>query len=159
MSKIYVTHEGLQKLKAEVKRLKNVRRPEVAQRVQVAREHGDLKENAEYHAAKEELQLLQNKINELEYKIMHAVVIREDTIPTDKVYILATVELQDTKTKETITYTLVPDTDADWENGKISVNSPIGKGLLGKSVGEVARIRVPAGELNLKVLKIRRDGQ
>lgn len=156
MSKFYFTKEGLHKLKEEIKHLKNVKRPEVAHRVQVAREHGDLKENAEYHAAKEELQHLQNKINELEYKMMHATVIHGDDIPSDKVYILATVDLQDLKTKQRITYTLVPDSDADWENGKISVNSPIGKGLLGKAVGDIANIKVPAGELQLKVLEIRR---
>lgn len=156
MSKFYVTREGLQRLKDEIKHLKNVKRPEVAQRVQTAREHGDLKENAEYHAAKEELQHLQNKINDLEFKAMHATIVQESEIPSDKVYILATVDLQDMKTKEKITYSLVPDTDADWENGKISVNSPIGKGLLGKAVGEIARIKIPAGELQLKVLEIRR---
>ncbi len=156
MSKFYVTREGLQKLKDEIKHLKNVKRPEVAQRVQTAREHGDLKENAEYHAAKEELQHLQNKINDLEFKAMHATIVQENDIPSDRVYILATVDLQDMKTKEKITYSLVPDTDADWENGKISVNSPIGKGLLGKAVGEIARIKIPAGELQLKVLEIRR---
>ncbi|MCB0833394.1 MAG: transcription elongation factor GreA [Bacteroidetes bacterium] len=156
MSKFYVTPEGLKKLKEEVKQLKNVKRPEVAGRVQVAREHGDLKENAEYHSAKEELQLLQNRINDLEFKIMHAVIVKEEDIPRDKVYILATVDLQDLKTKEKLTYTLVPENEADWELGKISVNTPIGKGLLGKSVGETAKITIPAGELNLKVLKIYR---
>ena len=157
MSKQYFTPEGLRKLREEVDHLKKVKRPEIANRVQIAREHGDLSENAEYHAAKEELQLLQNRINEMEMRIMNATIINEDDIPQDKVYILATVELQNMKTKDKITYTLVPDSDADWENGKISVNTPIGKGLLGKSVGEIATITVPAGELKLKVLKITRE--
>jgi transcription elongation factor GreA len=157
MSKFYVTPEGLKKMKEEVKHLKNVKRPEIAHRVQVAREHGDLKENAEYHAAKEELQHMQNRINDMEYKIMHAVIVKEEDIPSDKVYILATVDLQNIKTKEKITYTLVPDNEADWETGKISVNTPIGKGLLGKSVGETAVIKVPNGEQHLKVLKIYRN--
>jgi transcription elongation factor GreA len=156
MSKVYFTEEGLRKLKEEIEHLKKVKRPEVAHRVQIAREHGDLRENAEYHAAKEELQLLQNRINEMEMKLMNAVIVKEEDIPADKVYILATVSLQNVKTKEKMTYTLVPDSDADWESGKISVNSPIGKGLLGKTVGEVASIKIPAGEMQLKVLKITR---
>lgn len=156
MSKFYVTHEGLQKLKEEIRQLKDVKRPEIANRVQVAREHGDLKENAEYHAAKEELQLLQSRINEMEMKVMNAVIVKEDDIPTDKVYILAKVELQNVKTKEKLKYTLVPDNEADWENGKLSVNTPIAKGLLGKGVGEVAKVKIPAGELELKILKISR---
>lgn len=156
MSKVYFTEEGLRKIKEEIEHLKKVKRPEVAHRVQIAREHGDLKENAEYHAAKEELQLLQNRINEMEMKLMNAVIVKEEDIPADKVYILATVSLQNVKTKEKMTYTLVPDSDADWESGKISVNSPIGKGLLGKAVGEVASIKIPAGEMQLKVLKITR---
>ncbi len=157
MAKFYVTHEGLVKLKKEINHLKNVKRPEIAKRVQIAREHGDLKENGEYHAAKEELQHLQSRINEMEMKLMDVVVIKEDEIPIDKVYILATVNLQDIKTKEKLKYTLVPDTDADWENGKISVNTPIGKGLLGKSVGETAVIQTPAGEMHLKITKISRN--
>ncbi|HMW33223.1 transcription elongation factor GreA [bacterium] len=156
MSKFYVTHEGLLKLKEEIQHLKNVKRPEIANRVQVAREHGDLKENAEYHAAKEELQLLQSKINEMEMKVMNAVIVKEDEIPTDKVYILATVDLQNVKTKEKLTYTLVPDNEADWENNKLSVNTPIAKGLLGKKVGDVAKVKIPAGELELKIIKISR---
>ncbi len=156
MSKVYFTEEGLRKLKGELDHMKKVRRPEIANRVQIAREHGDLKENAEYHAAKEELQFLQSRINEMEMKLMNAVIVKEEDIPADKVYILATVALENARTKEKITYTLVPDSDADWESGKISVNSPIGKGLLGKSVGEIATIQVPAGEMKLKVLKITR---
>ncbi len=157
MEKVYFTPEGLRKLKEEVDYLKNVKRPEIAERVQVAREHGDLSENAEYHAAKEELQKLQNRINEMEMKMMNAVIINEDDIPKDKVYILATVELENVKTKDRMTYTLVPDTDADWENGKISVKTPIGKGLLGKGIGETATIQIPAGELQLKILNITRE--
>lgn len=157
MSKFYVTPEGLKKMKEQIKHLKSVKRPEITSRVQVAREHGDLKENAEYHAAKEELQHLQNRINDMEFKLMHAVIVKEEDIPADKVYILATVNLQNIKTKEKITYTLVPDNEADWETGKISVNTPIGKGLLGKSVGETATIQVPNGEMQLKVLKIYRS--
>jgi len=157
MSKFYVTPEGLKKMKEEIKQLKSVKRPEITSRVQVAREHGDLKENAEYHAAKEELQHLQNRINDMEFKLMHAVIVKEEDIPSDKVYILATVNLQNIKTKEKITYTLVPDNEADWETGKISVNTPIGKGLLGKSVGDTAIIQVPNGEMQLKVLKIYRN--
>lgn len=156
MNKVYFTEEGLRRLREEIDHLKKVKRPEVASRVQVAREHGDLRENAEYHAAKEELQMLQNRINEMEMKIMNAVIVKEEDIPADKVYILATVGLQNVKTKEKMTYTLVPDSDADWESGKISVNSPIGKGLLGKAVGEVASIKIPAGEMQLKILKITR---
>jgi transcription elongation factor GreA len=157
MSKQYFTPEGLRKLREEVDFLKRVKRTEIANRVQVAREHGDLSENAEYHAAKEELQMLQNRINDMEFRLMNATIINEDEIPQDKVYILATVELQNMKTKDKVTYTLVPDSEADWETGKISVNTPIGKGLLGKSVGETATISVPAGELKLKVLKISRE--
>ena len=157
MSKFYVTPEGLKKMKEEIKHLKNVKRPEITSRVQVAREHGDLKENAEYHAAKEELQHLQNRINDMEYKVMHAVIVKEEDIPADKVYILASVDLQNLKTKEKITYTLVPDNEADWEAGKISVNTPIGKGLLGKAAGETAVIQVPSGELKFKILKIYRS--
>ncbi len=157
MAKFYLTQEGVIKLKDEITHMKNVKRPEIAARVQTAREHGDLKENGEYHAAKEELQILQSRINELELKLMNVVIVKEEEIPTDKVYILATVELQNMKNKQKVTYTLVPDNEADIDLGKISVNTPIAMGLLGKSVGDIAKMKVPAGELEYKILKISRS--
>ena len=157
MERIHITEAGLEKLKEEINFLKKTKRVEIAERVQVAREHGDLKENAEYHAAKEELERCQSKINDLEVKLMNVLVINEDDIPTDKVYLLATVKLVDINNNEEMTYTIVPESDADWENNKLSVQSPIAKGLLGKAVGDTAKIEVPAGIMEYKVIEITRD--
>ena len=145
----------MQKLKDELQDKKYKKRPIVSQKVATAREHGDLKENAEYHAAREELSLLETKILLLEDRIGSTRVIKEDDLPSDKVYILKTVVLKDLKFDDTIEYTLVSAAEANFEENKISSVSPIGKALLGKSVGDQVEVQAPAGVLKYKILEIK----
>lgn len=152
----YMTKEGLEKIKKELHEFKFKKRPLVSQKVAVAREHGDLKENAEYHAAREELSLLETKIKQLQDRITRARVISEEDIPEDKVYILTTVVLKDLDFNEIIEYKLVSPSETNIDENKISVASPIGKALLGKSKGETLAIQVPAGTLNYKILEIKK---
>jgi transcription elongation factor GreA len=149
----YVTAEGLEKLKAELERLQ-ARSVEVAAAIEHARSLGDLSENAEYHAAKEEQAHLHAKIRDIESKITRAVVVDPSQIDTSKVRIGATVRLRNLKTQKDVTYTLVSSLEADLASGKISIESPVGRALLGKAVGEQAVAKVPAGELILEVLDI-----
>jgi transcription elongation factor GreA len=151
----YMTKESLQKLKENLHENKYKKRPLVSQKVATAREHGDLKENAEYHAAREELSLLETKIQQLEDRIGRTRVIKEDDLPSDKVYILKTVVLKDLKFDDTIEYTLVSAAEANFEENKISSISPIGKALLGKSVGDKVEVQAPAGVLQYKILEIK----
>lgn len=151
----YMTKESLQKLKDELHQKKFVKRPIVSQKVATAREHGDLKENAEYHAAREELSLLETKIQQLEDRIGRTRVIKEDELPDDKVYILKTVVLKDLKFDDNIEYTLVSPAEANFEENKISSTSPIGKALLGKGVGEKIEVQAPAGVLQYEILEIK----
>jgi len=151
----YMTKESLQKLKDELHDNKFVKRPIVSQKVATAREHGDLKENAEYHAAREELSLLETKIQQLEDRISRTRVIKEDELPDDKVYILKTVVLKDLKFDDTIEYTLVSPAEANFEENKISSASPIGKALLGKSIGDKVDVQAPAGVLQYEILEIK----
>lgn len=152
----YLTKTGLQKIKAELHRLKFTRRPEVSQKVAAAREHGDLKENAEYHAAREELAMVETKIQQLQDRIGRARLIDEKEIPDDKVYLLTTVIVQDLDFDEKLEYTLVSPAEANIAENKISTISPIGKALMGKSKGEKIDIKVPAGILHYEILDIKK---
>ena len=147
----YVTKEGLAKMKAELEHLESVERPKIAE----ARDKGDLSENAEYDAAKEAQGLLEMKISKLLDTIANSKIIEEDQIDTSKVSILTTVKLKNNATKAEQKFTLVPDNESDLKVGKISVNTPIAKGLLGKSVGETADITLPNGnKLSFEILEI-----
>ncbi|MEE2657028.1 MAG: transcription elongation factor GreA [Candidatus Latescibacterota bacterium] len=156
MSEVYLSREGLQKLHEELKELKTTERPTVRQALQSAREFGDLSENAEYTAAKERLMFLEQRISRLEETISRARLLEFENIPDDKVYIGATVQLQDLKKSSELSYTLVAPEEADFEEGKISTVSPIGRGLLGKEEGVKVEFVVPAGVLHYKILKITR---
>jgi transcription elongation factor GreA len=152
----YITQSGLDKIKAELHKLKFTIRPQISQKVAAAREHGDLKENAEYHAAREELSLLETKIKQLQERLSRVRLIDEKDIPDDKVYILTTVTLKDLEFNDTLEYTLVSPAEADVSNNKISVASPIGKALLGKGVGENVEVDVPAGTMRYQILGIKK---
>ena len=151
----YMSREGYEKLKAELDVLKSVERQKVARQIAEAREKGDLSENAEYDAAKEAQGLLELKINQLEEILANARVINEADLDSSKVVILSTVKIKNPKTKKEVEYTLVSESEADLKAGKISVNSPIGQGLLGKKVGDSVVIKTPGGELNFEILDIR----
>ena len=155
MDFVYLTKDGLNKLKEELNELKYKKRPAISQKVATAREHGDLKENAEYHAAREELSMVETKIQSMQDRIARARIISEDDIQTDHVAILTTVTVEDQKTKKKYDYSLVSEDEADFKQNKISISSPVGKGLLGKKVDEIADISVPAGLLKYKILSIK----
>ncbi|GAB5556813.1 MAG: transcription elongation factor GreA [Schleiferiaceae bacterium] len=152
----YYTEEGLQNLKDELEDMKSVQRPRISAQIAEARDKGDLSENAEYDAAKEAQGLLEMKIAKLEDILANARVIDESQLDTSKVLVLSTVKLKNQANGMEMKYTLVSEKEADLKAGKISVNSPIGKGLLGKEVGEVAEIQVPNGILKFEVLEITR---
>ncbi len=155
MSEIsYYTEEGLQKLKDELNELKTKGRSDIAKQIAEARDKGDLSENAEYDAAKDAQGLLELKIAKLESVVGNARVIDETKIDTSKVSVLSTVKIKNISNGQVIAYTLVSEKEADLKARKISVQSPIGQGLLGKKVNEVAKIKVPAGEMEFKVLEI-----
>ncbi len=157
MSKVsYYTAEGLKKLKDELAYLEQVERPRVSNEIAEARDKGDLSENAEYHAAKEEQSLLETKIAELKNVVAKARLIDESQLDLSKVLIHSIVKLKNIDNKMEFTYTLVADSESDVRNGKISVNSPIGKGLLGKKVGDTAEIQVPRGVMKFEILEISR---
>lgn len=150
----YVTQETFEKMQAELHILKSVDRPAASAAIAEAREKGDLKENAEYDAAKEAQGLLEAKINTLETALNNARVLDESTIDTSRVSVLTKVTLTNMGTKKSVTYQLVSESEADLKQGKISVTSPIGSGLLGKTKGEIAEVTVPAGVLKFKIEKI-----
>ena len=151
----YVTKEGLEKMKAELEHLESVERPKITQQIAEARDKGDLSENAEYDAAKEAQGMLEMKISKLKDAIATSKVIDESQLDTSKVSILMTVILKNNATKQEQKFTLVPDNESDLKAGKISVNTPIAKGLLGKEVGEMAEILLPNGnKLSFEVLEI-----
>jgi transcription elongation factor GreA len=155
MSKIsYLTKEGYERLKNELEELKTTERQKVARQIAEAREKGDLSENAEYDAAKEAQGLLELKIKQMEEVMANARVINEADLDTSKVVILSTVQLKNIKVNKVVVYTLVSETEADLKAGKISINSPIGKGILGKSVGDKVEIQTPGGMLNFEILDI-----
>ncbi|HVZ55884.1 MAG TPA: transcription elongation factor GreA [Chitinophagaceae bacterium] len=147
----YVTKETLDQMKVELQRMKTVDRPAASRAIAEAREKGDLKENAEYDAAKEAQGLLEAKIALLESQVASARIIDESSIDTSKVSILTRVRLVNLNTKKEVTYQIVSEKEADLKAGKISVTSPIGKGLLGKVVGEVAEVHAPAGVIKFKI--------
>lgn len=150
----YVTQETFDKMQVDLHRLKSVDRPAASAAIAEAREKGDLKENAEYDAAKEAQGLLEAKINHLESIMATARILDEKTIDTSRVSILTKVTVTNIGTKKTVTYHIVSEGEADLKAGKISVTSPIGSGLLGKVVGDVAEVTVPAGQLKFKIEKI-----
>ena len=157
MSKVsYYTEEGLKKLRDELNQLKDIERPKASQAIADARDKGDLSENAEYDAAKESQGLLELRISKLEEVLSNARIVNESDIDHSKVLILSTVDVKNLSSNSTMTYTLVAESEADLTKGKISVNSPIGKGLLGKKKGEKAIISVPNGKIELKIMKITR---
>ena len=152
----YYTPEGLKKLRDELSQLKDIERPKASQAIADARDKGDLSENAEYDAAKEAQGLLEMKISKLEEVLANARVIDESQLDKSKALVLSKVKIRNQLNGAEMTYTLVADGEADLASGKISVNSPIGKGLLGKSVGDVADIQVPNGIMKFDVLEISR---
>ena len=152
----YYTPEGLKKLRDELSQLKDIERPKASQAIADARDKGDLSENAEYDAAKEAQGLLEMKISKLEEVLANARVIDESQLDSSKALVLSKVKIRNQLNGTEMTYTLVADGEADLATGKISVNSPIGKGLLGKSVGDVADIQVPNGIMKFDVLEISR---
>ena len=152
----YFTKEGLQHLKDEVRQLETVERPKISQQIAEARDKGDLSENAEYDAAKEAQGLLEAKISKLKNTLANARLVDDSKIDTTKVYILSTVKIRNTKNNAEGTYTLVAENEANLAEKKISIDSPIGKGLLGKSVGDIAEVLVPAGIIPFEILEISR---
>ena len=152
----YYTAEGLKKLRAELSHLKDVERPKASQAIAEARDKGDLSENAEYDAAKEAQGLLELKISKLEETLANARLIDESQLDTSKALVLSTVKLKNQTNGMEMKYTLVAESEADLKSGKISVTSPIGKGLLGKRVGEIAEITVPRGTLKFEIIEITR---
>jgi transcription elongation factor GreA len=153
---IYLTRDRLVELEKELHDLKVTGRAVMAQKIGEARGHGDLSENAEYDAAKEEQQHLELRIAKLEQTLAKAQIIDSRDLPNDKVYILSNVVLKDLQSGETVNYMLVSPEEADYEKNKISVTSPLGKGLLGRKQGEKVKIPVPAGTLEFKLIKISR---
>ncbi|MFS4468731.1 transcription elongation factor GreA [Maribacter sp. 2210JD10-5] len=152
----YYTPEGLKKLKDELNHLRDIERPKASQAIAEARDKGDLSENAEYDAAKEAQGLLEMKIAKMEATLSNARIIDESQLDTSKVLVLSKVKLKNQGNGMTMEYTLVAESEADLKSGKISVSSPIGKGLLGKSVGDTAEITVPNGTLKFDILEITR---
>ena len=153
----YYTAEGLKNLRDELNHLKDIERPKASQAIADARDKGDLSENAEYDAAKEAQGLLEMKISKLEETLANARLIDESQLDTSKVLVLSTVKLKNRNNGSEMSYTLVAESEADLNAGKISVSSPIGKGLLGKEVGDTAEITVPNGTLKLDILEITRE--
>ncbi len=157
MSKVsYYTEEGLQKLRDEVEKLIKVERPFISNEIAEARDKGDLSENAEYHAAKEAQGLLEMKISKLQELIQNARVFDESKLDTSKVLLLSTVIIKNLKSNKEMKYTLVPEQESDMKSAKISVTSPIAKGLLGKKVGDIVEIQVPAGVVPFEIVEITR---
>ena len=158
MSKVsYYTEEGLKKLRAELDKLRDIERPKASQAIAEARDKGDLSENAEYDAAKEAQGMLEMQIAKLENTLANARIINESELDTSKVLVLSTVEVKNKANGAQMKYTLVAQSEADLKSGKISVDSPIGKGLLGKKVGDIAIITVPNGSIELEIVSIARN--
>lgn len=152
----YYTVEGLKKLKDELNQLKDIERPRASNAIAEARDKGDLSENAEYDAAKEAQGMLEMKISKLEEIVANARIIDESQLDVSKVLVLSKVQIKNLNNNVIMDYTLVAESEADLKSGKISVNSPIGKGLLGKKVGDIAEINVPNGILKFEILSINR---
>ena len=152
----YFTEEGLKKLQEELNHLKTIERPSISKQIAEAREKGDLSENAEYDAAKEAQGLLELKISKMEDILANARLLDESKIDTSKISVLSKVRIRNQATKAEMSYTLVAETEADLKSGKISVTSPIGKGLLGKKQGDVVDIEVPSGIIKFEIIEISR---
>lgn len=152
----YYTPEGFKKLKDELEYLENVERPKASQAIADARDKGDLSENAEYDAAKEAQGMLELKISKLKEVVSTARIIDESQLDITKVLILSTVKIRNLANKMELSYKLVADSEADLKLGKLSVNSPIGKGLLGSKIGDIIEIEVPNGKMNFEILDISR---
>lgn len=157
MSISYITQEGYNKIKAELDMLKTKGRDEAAKAIAEAREKGDLSENAEYDAAKDAQGLLELKINNLEKTLANSRLIDSSQLDGSKVTILTNVTIKNMKTKKNMTYQLVSESEANLKEKKISVSSPIGKGLLGKEVGDIAKVQTPAGEIDFEIVEITLD--
>lgn len=153
----YYSKEGLQKLKDELQHMITVERPAISAAIAEARDKGDLSENAEYDAAKEAQGLMEAKIAKLQALIANARLLDESKIDTSKVLLLSKVEFINLALKKSMTYEIVPESEANIKVGKLSITSPIAKGLLGKKVGDIAEIEVPAGIMKLQITKITRD--
>jgi len=152
----YYTKEGLKKLKDELNHLKDIERPKASNAIAEARDKGDLSENAEYDAAKEAQGMLEMKISKMEDIVANARLIDESQLDLSKVLVLSKVKIKNLNNQMEMNYTLVAESEADFKSGKISVNSPIGKGLLGKKVGEVAEVTAPNGTLKFEIISINR---
>ncbi len=152
----YYTKEGLQKLKDELEQLETVQRPGISRQIAEARDKGDLSENAEYDAAKNAQGMLELQISKLQEEIRNARIIDESKMDSSKVLILSVVKIKNITNKAVMTYTLVPESEADLKSGKISVSSPIAKGLLGKKVGDTVEIQVPAGKITFEIIEVSR---
>ncbi len=157
MSDVFMTQKGYDKLRAEVERMEFVEMPIILERIATARAEGDLSENAEYHGARESQGLLQAKINDLKYMLSVATIVDVSNLPTDEVCFGCTVRVLDMEFDDEETFTIVGQGEEDSTVGKILASSPLAKGLLGKKVGDVAEIQVPAGLLQMKVLEITRE--
>ncbi len=151
---VYMTESGLEKLKAELEHLRGVERPAISAQIAEARDKGDLSENAEYDAAKEAQGLLEMRIAKLEETVATARVIDESRLGTDSVQILSRVTLKNLKTKASVTYTLVSESEANLKEGKLSVGTPIAKALLGHKKGDTVEVEVPAGKLEFEIVEI-----
>ena len=157
MSKIsYYTEKGLKKLRKKLDKLKDIERPRASQAIAEARDKGDLSENAEYDAAKEAQGLLELEISKLEETLSNARIIDETLLDTSKVLVLSTVKIKNLNNSASMEYKLVAQSEADLAKGKISVDSPIGKGLLGKKIGDIAEISIPNGNVKFEILEISR---
>ena len=155
MTKYPMTVEGAAALQTELDQLKKVERPRIVQAIAEAREHGDLKENAEYHAAREQQGFCEGRIQDIEGKLSHAQIIDISTLPvSDKVIFGTTVEIVNVETDETVTYKIVGDDEADVKVNKISINSPIARGLIGKEVGDSVEIRTPGGVVEYEIEEV-----
>ena len=155
--KVILSREGYEKLAEELSHLKTKKRREVANQLEHARALGDLRENSEYETAKEAKHQLESRIADLEGRLSRAKIVDLRDLPSDKIYLGATAELKNLGTQETLRYTFVAQDEADFSKGRISVTSPIGKGLLGKARGETAEIQIPAGKIKFQILKIYRE--
>jgi transcription elongation factor GreA len=154
---IKMSRASLAKLETELKRLKFEERPKIVAEIKRSMELGDLSENAEYHAAKETQRYIEAKLADLEFKLARVEIVDTDAIPSDKVYLYARVLVKDMKDGEEIEYTITPAEEADLDNDIISINSPVAKAMLGKSVGDKVEIKVPIGTITYEILKISRD--
>ncbi|MFA6129346.1 MAG: transcription elongation factor GreA [Bacteroidales bacterium] len=155
MSKVvYMTDAGLRKLREELDRMVNIERPKISQQIGEARDKGDLSENAEYDAAKEAQGMLEMRISKLQEMVANSRIIDESKLDKNSVQILSTVKLKNTKSGTVMTYTLVAENEANVKEGKIAISTPIGKGLVGKKIGEHVTIEVPSGQLFLEIIEI-----